>query len=275
MTSVAAVIVAFNARADLQTCLSSLPASARSTAMEIVVVDNGSTDGAPEMVAAQFPSVRLLRAPGNIGFAAGSNLGIRASASELVLLLNPDAILPPGAVDDLVRELLRRPEAAAVGPRIVDAAGRVELSFGRMPGPLAEARQKLIAALLDRRFPPMTAAIERATRRAAAVDWVSGACLLVRRADAEAVGLLDERYFLYWEDVDFCAALRGRGRQVWFTPSVTITHARGRSVAGRRHAVADAYRRGQVAFYEKYHPRWARVARLFARLRGGRLTSDE
>ena len=107
------------------------------------------------------------------------------------------------------------------------------------------------------------------------MDWVSGACLLVRRADAEAVGLLDERYFLYWEDVDFCAALRGRGRQVWFTPSVTITHARGRSVAGRRHAVADAYRRGQVAFYEKYHPRWARVARLFARLRGGRLTSDE
>ena len=270
MTSVTVVIVAFNAREDLERCLASLTASQARAATEIVVVDNGSTDGAPEMVAARFPSVRMLRSPGNIGFAAGSNLGIRATASDLILLLNPDTLVPPAAIDRLVDELFQRPQAAAVGPRIVDADGRVEISFGRMPGPFAEAWQKAAGTLHDARVRPVTAAVERATRRARPVDWVSGACLLVRRDDAEAVGLLDERYFLYWEDVDFCAALRERGRQVWFTPAATITHARGRSTAGRRGPVAEAYRRGQVAFYEKHHPGWARIARLFARFRGAR-----
>jgi N-acetylglucosaminyl-diphospho-decaprenol L-rhamnosyltransferase len=265
MTTVAIVIVAFNARGDLERCLASLTAAPPHVPSEIVVVDNGSTDGAPGMVEARFPSVRLMRAPGNVGFAAGTNLGIRATTSELILLLNPDTVVPAGAVDDLVRELGVRPHAAAVGPRIVDAAGRTEISFGRMPGPVVEARQKLAGRLYDARFPPAAALVERGVRRPRAVDWVSGACLLVRRADADAVGLLDERYFLYWEDVDFCAALRGRGREVWFTPAVTITHVRGQSTAGRARAVTEAYRRGQVAFYEKHHPRWARLARLFAK----------
>jgi GT2 family glycosyltransferase len=270
VTRVAVVIVAFNARDDLERCLASLTASPPRHAAEIVVVDNGSSDGAPEMVAERFPSVRVLRPPVNIGFAAGSNLGIRSTTSDLILLLNPDTLVPPAAIDRLVDELCQRPQAAAVGPRIVDIAGRVEISFGRMPGPFAEAWQKVAGTLHDARVRLVTAYVDRATRCARPVDWVSGACLLVRRDDAVAVGLFDERYFLYWEDVDFCAALRARGRQVWFTPAVTITHVRGRSTEGRGGAVAEAYRRGQVAFYEKHHPGWARVARLFARFRGAR-----
>ena len=100
------------------------------------------------------------------------------------------------------------------------------------------------------------------------VDWVSGACLLVHRADADAVGLLDERFFLYTEDVDFCASIRARGRRILFTPEAQITHLRGRSrasVPGRMHA---AYRRSHLAFYEKHHPRWAPVLRMYLRLRG-------
>jgi N-acetylglucosaminyl-diphospho-decaprenol L-rhamnosyltransferase len=99
------------------------------------------------------------------------------------------------------------------------------------------------------------------------VDWVSGACLLVRRADAEAVGLLDERFFMYTEDVDFCASVRARGRAVLFAPAAEIVHVRGRSRQTAPRAAEAAYRRSQVAFYEKHHPRWAAVLRFYLRVR--------
>jgi hypothetical protein len=100
------------------------------------------------------------------------------------------------------------------------------------------------------------------------VDWVSGAALLVRRADAEAVGLLDERYFLYTEDVDFCAAMRAAGRRVLFTPAAEIVHLRGRSRATAPVVMNEAYRRSHLAFYEKHHPRWAPVLKLYLKLKG-------
>jgi GT2 family glycosyltransferase len=109
--------------------------------------------------------------------------------------------------------------------------------------------------------------VQRATRREQFVDWVSGACLLVRRADAEAIGLLDERFFLYTEDVDFCASLRARGRSILFTPAAEITHVRGRSRASAPVAANAAYRRSHMAFYEKHHPRWARILRTYLRVK--------
>jgi GT2 family glycosyltransferase len=99
---------------------------------------------------------------------------------------------------------------------------------------------------------------------------VSGACLLVRRADAEAVGGLDERFFMYTEDVDFCAAIRARGRRVLFTPDVEIVHFRGRSAATAPAATQDAYRRSQIAFYEKHRPGWAPLLKLYLTLKAAR-----
>jgi GT2 family glycosyltransferase len=102
------------------------------------------------------------------------------------------------------------------------------------------------------------------------VDWVSGACLLVRRQDAEAAGLLDERFFLYTEDVDFCASVRALGKTVRYTPEAEIVHARGRSRSHDPRASNAAYRRSHLAFYEKHHPRWAPLLRLYLSLRGER-----
>jgi GT2 family glycosyltransferase len=110
--------------------------------------------------------------------------------------------------------------------------------------------------------------IARETRREQFVDWVSGACLLVRRADAEAVGLLDERFFLYTEDVDFCAAIRARGGRVLFTPAAEIVHLRGRSRASLPDRASAAYRRSHLAFYEKHRPYWAPLLRLYLRVKG-------
>jgi GT2 family glycosyltransferase len=261
------VIVSFNARDDLARCLESLRAARPAVAHEIVVVDNASTDGSAEAASA-VPGVRLIALPANVGFAAANNAGIRATSGDLILLLNSDTVVPPGAIDGLVAALDAAPDAAAAGPRLVDGAGQPELSFGAMVSPLAEWRQKRIQARAARGDRAALAAIDARTRRAGRPDWVSGACLLVRRADAEAAGLLDERYFMYLEDVDFCAALRARGRRIVFTPAVTITHLRGRSRQSAPAATNRHYRDSHRAFYAKHHPRWAPLLELYLRLKG-------
>jgi GT2 family glycosyltransferase len=257
MNVLSIVIVSFNARADLERCLESLQASPPAATTEIIVVDNASTDGSAG-AARRRPAVRVIDAGANLGFASANNIGIRASESTNILLLNNDTIVPAGAIDRMLVELDRDPAVAVVGPRLVDGAGRAELSFGRMIGPLNEFRQQRLAR--------SAAVVERLTRQRHYPDWVSGACLLVRRADAEAVGLLDERYFMYTEDVDFCAAIRAQRRRILFTPDVQVTHLRGRSAASAPTVTHAHYRRSQIAFYEKHHPAWVPLLKLYLRI---------
>jgi GT2 family glycosyltransferase len=266
MPRLSIIIVSFNARADLARCLASLHDSPPRVPHEIVVVDNASTDGSAD-AARQWAGVRVIETGTNLGFSRGTNAGIRASAGEYLLLLNSDTLVPEGAIDRLVDELERDPEVAVVAPRLVDEAGRAELSFGSMVGPFTELRQRLLVRGHQRGVTPISGWVERVTRRPRFPDWVSGACLLVRRDAAEAVGLLDERYFMYAEDVDFCAAIRARGGRVKFTPVSTVIHSRGRSVAAAPVSTHLAYRQSQLAFYAKHHPRWVPWLRLYLRLR--------
>ncbi len=268
MTSVSIIIVSFNARKHLEGCLNSLTSHPPGTPHEIVVVDNASTDGSAEMVKSRWPEVKVIEQSRNGGFAAGNNAGTRATDGALILLLNNDTVVPQGAVDVLVERLLAHPEAAVAGPRLTDGNGRAELSFGRMISPLNELRQKLTMLLYRYRVWGFARRIERATEVEQEVDWVSGACLLVRRADAEQAGLLDERYFLYAEDVDFCAAIRALGRGVIFTPAAHVVHFGGISRATAPDAMNVAYRKSQLAFYDKHHPRWAPVLRAYLRVKG-------
>jgi GT2 family glycosyltransferase len=266
--SLSIVIVSYNAREHLENCLSSLAAAPPAIPHDITIVDNASSDDSVTAVRERWPAVQLIVQPENTGFARANNAGIRATRGELVLLLNSDTIVPPLAIDRLCERLRAVPAAAVAGPRLVDANGRAELSFGPMISPLAEIRQKAVMTLYARDVAPVVAWVERATQREHFVDWVSGACLLVQRREAEAVGLLDERYFLYTEDVDFCAGIRARGRRILFAPSAQITHFRGRSRATVPDAMNPAYRRSQLAFYEKHHPRWAPVLRAYLRVKG-------
>jgi GT2 family glycosyltransferase len=221
-----------------------------------------------DVVRQGWPSVAVIRRTTNAGFAAANNEGIRATRGELILLLNNDTVVAPGAIDALIGTLLADRSTAIAGPRLVDGDGVAELSFGPMISPIGELRQKLTMWLHGLRFGPATRWVERVTRREHYVDWVSGAALLVRRADADAVGLLDERYFLYMEDVDFCAAVRARGRRVLFTPAAEVVHLRGRSRATAPAMMNEAYRRSQIAFYEKYHPGWAPMLKLYLSAKG-------
>jgi len=268
MMDVTIVIVCFNARDDLERCLGSLADAPPVIAHEIVLVDNGSTDGGPAAAAARWPALRVVTMPENAGFAAGCNVGIRAARGDLILLLNSDTIPPEGAVDRLAESLRGRPDVGVVGPRLVDAAGRPELSFGRMIGPLRELARKRLLSAYARNAGWAVRRVERLTAEEGHPDWVSGACLMVRRADAVAAGLLDERFFMYTEDVDFCAAIRALGRRVLFTPDVEVVHLRGRSRSTRPAATETAYRRSQLAFYRKHRPLWVPVLRVYLRLRG-------
>jgi GT2 family glycosyltransferase len=268
VTDLAIIIVSHNTRANLDRCLRSLHDNPPKVSHEIVVVDNASCDGSSDLVRRQWPAVHLIEPGQNVGFARGSNLGIRATRSALLLLLNSDTSVPAGAIDALVSDLDAHADTAAIGPRLVDASHRAELSFGAMVGPWSEVWQKAVRRLADRDIGIAVRWIDRATRRPRIVDWISGACLLVRREDAEAVGLLDERYFIYCEDVDFCAALRARGRRIRFSPTAEITHVRGRSVATAPSATEAAYRRSQLSFYQKHHPGWLPWLKAYLRIRG-------
>ncbi len=265
--TLAIIIVTYDSRQEIAACLDSLVDGPEPAGAAVTVVDNGSTDGTAAFVRAGWPAVSVLDAGGNLGFARANNLGIRASRSDLVLLLNPDTVAPPGAVAALVRGLAGRPEAAIAGPRLVDEHGRPELSFGPPISPWGEFTQKVRLALYTRRIGPAVRYVERWSREAGPRAWVSGACLLIRRADLEAVGLLDERFFMYTEDVDLCAAVRARGRQVIFVPEAEVRHLRGRSAA-RNPETQRLRRLSQVAYYEKHLPRWAGPLRLYLRLTG-------
>ena len=261
------IIVSYNTRAYLEACLRSLHEPSPQVDHQITVVDNASVDGSIDAVRSGWPAVRVIDAGDNIGYARANNLAIRQTNGRLVLLLNSDTVVPSGAVDRLVGLLDGADDVVAAGPRLVDALERPELSFGPMIGPFTELIQKCKGASLVRQTPIVASWVEQSLNRRGYPDWISGACLLVRRRSAEAVGLLDERFFLYGEDVDFCAALRQHG-QLLFAPEVEVVHHGGRSGATAPDDTRAHYRRSQLAFYAKHHSAWVPALRLYLRVRG-------
>jgi GT2 family glycosyltransferase len=266
--SLAIIVVTFNAREDALACLASVHAHPPARAWEMVVVDNDSSDGTPEALTNRWPEVRVIRLPENVGFAAANNRGIRAARGQLVLLLNSDTLVSAGQLEALCVALETSPDSGAVGPSLIDGDGQQELSYGPMLSPTGELRQKLRGRILARGTTWLGRRLAREMRTRRFVDWVSGACLLVRREAAERVGLLDERYFMYCEDVDFCAALRAAGYRILYAPEVVVTHLRGRSRATAPAATNQRYRDSQLAFYRKHHPRWAPLLRWYLRIKG-------
>ena len=265
--SIAVVIVSFNVRDELDACLASFVGHTHPFSTTVVVVDNGSTDGTQEMLREKWPTIQLIESGENLGFARANNTGVRASSGEFVLFLNPDTIVPPGSIPSLVRGLAAQPDAAAAGPRLKDEHGFPELSFGWTIGPLGELRQKVIGTLYNLRVRWMVRTVDAWSRSAGEREWVSGAALLVRRKDLESVGLFDERFFMYTEDVDLCLALRARGRKIQFVPQAEIVHLRGRS-ARRNPKTERLRRRSQIAYYEKHHPAWVPILKAYLKLTG-------
>lgn len=263
------IIVNYNTRDDLVTCLASLHDAWPAAVARIIVVDNASTDDSVGAVRSRWPAVSVIALDRNHGFGAANNVAMRQSLAPYVLLLNSDTIVPAGAVDTLFDRLAAR-QAVAAGPKLVDGHGRPEVSFGPMLTPWREFVQRTRHRLAASRLGIARWYVNRLVETERDVDWVSGACLLLHRDSALAAGGFDERYFMYEEDVDLCAALRSRGGRILFTPGARVVHLRGRAVRQLPPAAGTLsdYDRSHIAFYEKHAPGWAPWLRRWLRLRG-------
>ncbi|HUR19987.1 MAG TPA: glycosyltransferase family 2 protein [Vicinamibacterales bacterium] len=261
------IIVNYNTWPLVAGCLAGLRDTPPSLPHHICVVDNASTDSSVTLLSKEWADVEIVRLAENVGFAAANNIGIRRTSSPLILLLNSDTIVPAGSIDRLV-ERLEASGAVAAGPRLIDATLSPEVSFGPMLSPLAEAMQGIRVKLASRKARWAKRYIAKHVSRERDVDWVSGACLLVRRTAAEEAGLLDERFFMYEEDVDFCASLRARGGRILFTPAAEVLHLRGSSFAATATPVSPLYDRSHLRFYEKHAPHWAPLLKAWLALRG-------
>jgi N-acetylglucosaminyl-diphospho-decaprenol L-rhamnosyltransferase len=250
---VSVVVVSYNTRDLLLRCLGALQAHA-GIPFEAIVVDNASADGSVEAVRAAFPDARLIANATNLGFSRANNLGWRAGRGELVLVLNSDCEVRPGAVAALSAVLDRRPEVAIVGPRTVSGDGRPQVSFGPALRPLAEWRQGRLVRAVKRGDPAALAEASRRAERESEPFWVSGSCLLVRRRALEAVGGFDESFFLYEEDVDLCLRVRATGARVVYTPAAEVVHHLGRSMEKAPGLARIEYHRSHLRYYRKHNP---------------------
>lgn len=259
MPELAVVVVNHNAGAYLERCLRSVLERAAGVDLELVVVDNGSTDGSAEAAARAVPEARLIRQD-NRGFAAGVNRGLAATAAPFVLVLNPDAEIAGGTLDRLVRVAEERPRAGAIGPMIRNPDGSVYPSGRMVPGIGTALGHAFLGPIWPRN--PFTrryhlADWDRSSERR--VDWISGAAFLLRRSAIEEVGPLDERFFLYAEEVDLFKRLREAGWEIRFTPEVEVIHEGGVST-GRSRRMHRIHAESVYRYFAKHHARgWRRI----------------
>jgi GT2 family glycosyltransferase len=252
---VSAIVVNYNAGPELRRALESLADELSALHWEAVVVDNASSDGSPDLAAGFGPCVRLLRNERNVGFARGVNQGLAATSGALVLIMNPDCRLERGAVASLRRELERSDACAMTGPRILDPDGSEQGNargdpdmFTGLFGRTTLLRRALPGLPVSRRNVISDAAVRKG-KTSVKVDWLSGACMLARRAALHAVQGFDERYFLYWEDADLCRRLRNEGYEVRYVPGATAVHRVGQSSRSARAVALEAFHESAYLYY--------------------------
>ena len=249
---VAAILVNYNAGDELRHALQSIAEELHGLAWEGVIVDNVSTDGSAAIGEEFAPRVRVIRNSTNVGFGRGINQGLKATTAPLVLIINPDCRLMAGAIGALRAVLDQHERAALVGPRILNPDGSVQGSVRGDPDMLTGLFGR--TALLRRLLPWLAVAkrnvVAESNRGSSpVVDWVSGACMLARRAALDQVNGFDERYFLYWEDADLCRRLRARGYEIRYAPAATAVHRVGQSSRTAQAASIKAFHESAFLYY--------------------------
>jgi GT2 family glycosyltransferase len=248
----AAVIVNYNAGPELASALQSIADDMGSRGWEAVVVDNASIDGSSDLASVFAPHARVVRNAVNVGFGRGINQGVAASTAPFILIMNPDCRLEHGALATMRAELEGRQRCAIVGPRVLDPDGSEQGSARGDPDMLTGlfGRTGLLRNLL-----PSSSVSRRnvvSNGESATVDWVSGACMLVRRAAFDEVGGFDARYFLYWEDADLCRRLRARDHEIRYVPAATAVHRVGHSSKTARAASIKAFHESAYLYYSTH-----------------------
>ena len=258
------IIVSWNTCDLLRRCLTSIEAQRGNLEVEVIVVDNQSHDGTPEMIRAEFPQVILIEAKANLGFSVGNNVGLAQARGEWLMLLNPDTEVVGDALPTLVRFLQEHPAVGLVGPDIFYADGSRQPTRHRFPSPFtlfvtSTPLYPFLACYLHHYY--MT---DKPVDEPQAVDWLSGAALLLRREVYERVGGLDERFFMYFEETDWQRRIKAAGWSICFVPSATIHHdedASSSQVVALRHI---RFNRSRIRYASKWHGiQWASCLRVW------------
>ena len=246
MSGLDIVIVSYRCRELVRDCLSSLRDHRPRQPMQIYLIDNASGDGTVEMVSAEFPDVDVVAADRNLGFAAGTNCGIRLGQAEYILALNPDTRLTPRTLDQLIEVMDAHPDVGICGPRLVREDGSLDHAAKRsFPTPLGALAH--------------FAGIGRSQYRAphveeGSVDAVNGAFMLIRRGMLDQIGLFDEGYWMYMEDLDLCYRAKQAGWLTWYEPHAVAVHVKqGSSPSGRTSRLEVAFHYGMYRFYRRHY----------------------
>lgn len=246
---VSVVLLNYNTRDLTLAALARLGPGAQNRGWQVIVVDNASTDGSADAVESAFPAVTIVRLKENWGYAVGNNRGLERATGAAVILLNSDALADIGELQALVNYLEVNLAVAAVSAGLRTATGEAQaFAYGGDPSPLYLLRRGMGRLL------PMPPLHNWAVAEPLTVDWVSGACLCVRREVIEQIGGLDENFFLYFEDVDWCKRMRQPGWQVVYNPLVQVVHLGGQSQPVRREANRH-YSQSLRYFYRKHYGR--------------------
>lgn len=246
------VIVSYNTREMLRDCLRSLPAATEGLQVETFVVDNASPDDSAAMVAAEFPDVRLIANSENVGFARANNQALRLTLGRHALILNPDTEPEPDALALLVRYLDEHSEVGAAGPKLLNSDGSLQHNGRRFPTPWREflghsGLRNLNRAAFDRKlhFGRDNFDIEWET------DEVSGACLMVRHTVMDQVGMLDEDFFMFYEEIEWCWRIRKAGWKVVYVPQARVVHHWMASVRQQSRAMTARLFKSALTYYRK------------------------
>jgi hypothetical protein len=257
MTILSVVIVNWNVRDLLQRCLASVGgcAAGEDPLCEVIVVDSASSDGSQAMVRESYPHVKLVACETNVGFVRGNNLGVAQSTGSFILLLNPDTEVVDDALAEMTRYLDSHPGVGAVGPMLLDPNGQIQPSRRRFPVLATALVESTMfqpwfqnSSLLRRYY-----CLDRDPRQAQEVDWLVGACLLVRREAWQRVGPLDENIFMYSEELDWCHRAKEDGWSIVYLPSARVVHHEAQSssqVSGPRHIYFET---SKVYYFRKHH----------------------
>ena len=264
LADVSVVIVSWNTRDLLKKCLKSLFDTSRKLRLQVIVVDNASTDGSTAMVEQEFQEVRLLQNSANVGFARANNQALPHCSADLILLLNSDAILIDHALSELTRFIRLHPDAGAVGPKLIHPRARLRiLGCGNQPTLWTVFTHFLGLSYFSRGvrfFEGIHLWIGTHDRSPRKVEWLSGACLLVRRSTIEMVGPLSEKWFMYAEDWEWCNRIHRAGWNLYHVPSALVEHylsasaeqtsdACGMSLAPMRSYFIDLNKPSRLALY--------------------------
>lgn len=245
---VSVIFVNYNDKVYLKECLSSLEESALHFRLELIVVDNNSSDGSQEFIRSHFPRVKLICNSENKGFAKASNQGIRESQGDFLLFLNTDTIVSSEALSLLLQEIKANPQVGAVGPALLKGENQHQVSFGRRVSFGSEFLQKSL-------FNPYYKLMLKHSRKKKEVGWLSAACLLAKKDVLEEVYMFDENFFLYFEDIDLCLRIREKGWKLVYIPQAEVFHKGGATTSSLVVSSRHEYRKSQLYFYQKHNSR--------------------